>query len=343
MRIKAFIKTLFLLILAFLTLCPGLEASEVAAYTPVFKPYIEKGGLRIAIRQFERKGKTGFLTVDPFTFETHLTETITEEEAKKEVVDAAPSTTLDTKGLNVVDAVPSRVVLGAPFVKALYRYTSGPVRLQNHGIRRAEKNSGGVFLTADLCPSKRPFEKEMFIATTAMPRGNRPVPIALAISGRWIKAHMEELDWILREIKGGRLQVTWINHSYTHPFAANRPLKDDFLLTEGVDFEREVLDNERLMLSSGITPSPFFRFPGLIADKKVMEKLRALSLIPVGADAWLAKGEGPSDGSIILVHGNGNEPKGVEKLLRLYGEKKDEFRNGAMKLLPLPLAFSGAE
>ncbi|MBI5810936.1 MAG: polysaccharide deacetylase [Deltaproteobacteria bacterium] len=319
MRIKAFIKTLFLLILAFLTLCPGLEASEVAAYTPVFKPYIEKGGLRIAIRQFERKGKTGFLTVDPFTFETHLTETITEEEAKKELV------------------------MAAPFVKALYRYTSGPVRLQNHGIRRAEKNSGGVFLTADLCPSKRPFEKEMFIATTAMPRGNRPVPIALAISGRWIKAHMEELDWILREIKGGRLQVTWINHSYTHPFAANRPLKDDFLLTEGVDFEREVLDNERLMLSSCITPSPFFRFPGLIADKKVMEKLRALSLIPVGADAWLAKGEGPSDGSIILVHGNGNEPKGVEKLLRLYGEKKDEFRNGAMKLLPLPLAFSGAE
>ena len=41
----------------------------------------------------------------------------------------------------------------------------------------------------------------------------------------------------------------------------------------------------------------------------------AYGLIPVGSDAWLAKNEVPSAGSIVLVHGNGNEPVGVEKLL----------------------------
>ena len=84
-----------------------------------------------------------------------------------------------------------------------------------------------------------------------------------------------------------------------------------------------------LLLENGLIPSPFFRFPGLVADGGLLEKLRQLSLIPIGSDAWLAKGENPANGSFILVHGNGNEPQGVRKLLPLLrGENH-------LRLLPL--------
>ena len=65
-----------------------------------------------------------------------------------------------------------------------------------------------------------------------------------------------------------------------------------------------------------------------------MTAVNELSLIPLGSDAWLAKGEAPRKGSFILVHGNGNEPKGVKLLLPI-------LRNKEFRLLPLPAAFAG--
>jgi hypothetical protein len=71
------------------------------------------------------------------------------------------------------------------------------------------------------------------------------------------------------------------------------------------------------MIGKGLPPSVFFRFPGLVADEKLIKLLAKLSLIPLGADAWLAKGEEPRKGSIILVHGNGNEPPGIARLMNI--------------------------
>ena len=93
------------------------------------------------------------------------------------------------------------------------------------------------------------------------------------------------------------------------------------------------------LIENGLLPSPFFRFPGLVSDRKLIEQLRALSLIPIGADAWLAKGETPHPGSIILVHANGNEPEGIRLLLSFYEKQREPFRTKRLTLLPLSDAF----
>ena len=95
-----------------------------------------------------------------------------------------------------------------------------------------------------------------------------------------------------------------------------------------------MLATEQLLIENGLTPSPFFRFPGLVADAGLLTRLRQLWLIPIGSDAWLAKGEVPVNGSFILVHGNGNEPQGVRKLLSLMHGR------GFPRLLPLREAFA---
>ena len=104
-------------------------------------------------------------------------------------------------------------------------------------------------------------------------------------------------------------------------------------------FMDEVLSPERLLLERDITPSPFFRFPGLVSDRRLIESLRDLYLIPVGSNAWLAKGESPQAGSVILVHANGNEPEGIRRLFSFYDSQREAFRRGSAALLPLREAF----
>ena len=75
-----------------------------------------------------------------------------------------------------------------------------------------------------------------------------------------------------------------------------------------------MIDNEKLLISRQEVPSLFIRFPGLISDRNVIETVKKLGLIPLGAEAWLAKGQQIRDGSVVLVHGNGNEPAGLRLL-----------------------------
>jgi peptidoglycan/xylan/chitin deacetylase (PgdA/CDA1 family) len=83
-------------------------------------------------------------------------------------------------------------------------------------------------------------------------------------------------------------------------------------LTRGVDAESEILRTERLIIANGETPSLFFRFPGLVSNDPLMEAVRRFHLVTLGADAWLAIGQKPGPGSIVLVHPNGNEPLGLK-------------------------------
>ena len=71
------------------------------------------------------------------------------------------------------------------------------------------------------------------------------------------------------------------------------------------------------MIDNGLCPSVFFRFPGLVSDQELVRRVIGYGLITVGSDAWLAKNQAASQGSIVLVHGNGNEPIGIEKFLGL--------------------------
>ena len=79
------------------------------------------------------------------------------------------------------------------------------------------------------------------------------------------------------------------------------------------------------MLKNGLIPSAFFRFPGLVSDQQVVFKVTDYGLIPIGSDAWLAKGQQAQNGSIVLIHGNGNEPVGVNDFIDLLRSKKRQI------------------
>ena len=315
-----FILPLLLVLLFVALFCtpPASAAGKITAYRPVFNPCRDAGGaLQIMIRQYQVDGIPHVLLVNPATLETVIAKTDT---------------------LTDAGSADAKTIADSPFVAALERNTAPPSKLQNHGATRSCRPVDGLFLTVDMCPSRRPFEREMFATVADLSRkGGGPVPLAVAMTGAWLERHRDDLAWIKGEVAAGKLVITWVNHSNSHPYEPKAPLTRNFLLSPGVDFEREVLSTELLLLENGLAPSPFFRFPGLVADGRLLTKLRELSLIPIGSDAWLAKGESPQNGSFILVHGNGNEPQGIRKLLSLLREEKP------FRLLPLREAFAGVK
>ncbi len=198
------------------------------------------------------------------------------------------------------------------YTKLLQTSTAAPWPLTNDGLTHQQ---GGMTLTTDLCPSsKHGFERRLYQAL--IDHFSHPVPVTLFISGRWIAHHKKALAQLSRWDQERKLSITWGNHTYTHPYHPGKPLKHNFVLSPGYNIEADTLKLEQTLLERGIVPSIFFRFPGLVSDQKSIDTIRHLGLIPIGSDAWLAKGQKPTEGSIILVHGNKNEPKGVDLLLK---------------------------
>ena len=189
----------------------------------------------------------------------------------------------------------------------------------------------GVVLTVDLCPSNRPLDRKLFeaVIATFLPE-ERPVPLGIAVTGKWMEKHRDDLAWLRGLQARGEMAVTWINHSYNHRYAKDLPVSRNFLLEPGTDIRKEILSTEALMLENGLTPSIFFRFPGLISDLDLVKRVVSFGLAPIGSDAWLAKtakSREPSPGSIVLVHGNGNEPVGVNRFLALLREEGRAIRS----------------
>jgi hypothetical protein len=272
------------------------------------------GGRFIAVRRFVRGGTVYFVLVNPQTFESSV--------ARASGVALDGQATLDE-------------LRETPFGHALLRYTAPPYHLRNYGAIHATHSVDGVYLTVDLCPTAKPLDRTLFeqmFEEGAPP--STPLPVAVAITGQWMERHPQDMTWLKEQVRDNHLAITWVNHSYDHPYTPNIPADYNFLLSPGVDFRAEVLRTEVALLERGLVPSPFFRFPGLVSNGEMVEQLRTLSLIPIGSDAWLAKGQRAREGSFILVHGNGNEPLGVSRFLRLRHRRPD------VTLLPLPTAFS---
>ena len=180
--------------------------------------------------------------------------------------------------------------------------------LENAGLVRGARP--GAFVTGDLCPSARPLDRGFFKELEAT---GPHAPVALSISGLWLERHGADFRWLTDRRDAGALDILWVNHTFTHPY--RRKLRDasNYLLTRHVDPEREILDTERLLIADGETPSLFFRFPGLVSSDPLMQTVRRFHLVTLGADAWLAIGQKPGPGSIVLVHPNGNEPEGLRR------------------------------
>ncbi len=221
-----------------------------------------------------------------------------------------------------------------PYIIDLNAARQNDAVLQDAGLTRSKDHEAGISLTADLCPSHLPLDRRVFSALIQYAGASgHPIPIALSISGLWMQTHAVDIAW-LKAANG--LSITWINHTLHHHWDKNLPLNKNFLLERGTDLSIEVLGNEELMLEKGLLPSCFFRFPGLVSDKAISDQILDWGLIPVGSDAWLAKGQRPkASGSIVLIHANGNEPIGIDDFLHLLQQEQIALQHGQWHLLDL--------
>jgi hypothetical protein len=293
---------------------PSSPSPRLVEYRAVFLACVNAvGTARLAIRRMQAKAEALLLTVDPQSLVTRL-----EPERCWRCTETSDAAQSETRFVRALQSPPQEGEQGREATKAI----------ENAGLTHSE-SGGGAFVTGDLCPSRRPLDRGFFerlakegarTAEAGSPRTGIPgtgTPVALAISGRWLARHPGDLEWLKRQDANGALAITWVNHSYSHPYAKHRPAARNYMLTQGLDFDREVYGAERLMIEAGLTPSIFFRFPGLVSDADLDRRLRESHLVALGADAWLALGASPQPGSIVLVHPNGNEPDGIKLISRL--------------------------
>lgn len=231
--------------------------------------------------------------------------------------------------LLVTGCIVERHMFAVDFGDTVYDRLLHTAELKTIGSDKAD-NSKEFYLTVDFCQSVSPWDAEIFeILEELYEYTGRPQPVALCMTYLWMERFPKETA-VLKDLQSeGILDITWVNHSMTHPVA------DNFLANPAVDFEAEVLEMEQYLLKSRIAFSPFFRFPGLIYNDRRLEELRSLGLINLGASAWLAKGEDAFDGSIILIHGNGNEPYGIKLFRELYENNRDKFLGSKWKFTSL--------
>jgi hypothetical protein len=262
----------------------------------------------LILRRFENGGKDFLLMVNPQTLQTKVNE----------------SSFYQVKQMTLAE---TRIFFkNTPYEKAISKAEKQSVMIQDAGIERGMPTETGISLTADLCPSHRPLDRRIFTTLFAeFKKVEKPAPIALSVSGLWMLNHKADLEWLKQLRNNGEIRITWVNHSYNHRVSKNAPLKENFLLEPGTDINYEVLATEELMLKNGLVPSMFFRFPGLVSDQQLVYKITDFGLIPIGSDAWLAKGQQPQAGSIVLIHGNGNEPVGVQDFIKLLQSKTKQI------------------
>ena len=272
-----------------------MDADSVGDYRSVLRVCRARdGGQGVAIREMRLADDTVLLLADPQSLTTRL-----ERASCWTCKDAADDELSRTRLMRAVEASAA-----APGLE--HRGF-----LENAGLTHG--GSSGAYLTGDLCPSSRPLDRA-FLEELAT-KEERP-PIALSISGLWLLHHFADYQWLLREQAEGKFDITWVDHSYHHQFRRGVPYDRNFMLMPGVDPDAEILDTERLLIANGQTPSLFFRFPGLISSAPLMQAARRHHLIALGADAWLAIGQYPRPGSIVLVHPNGNEEIGLKMFNR---------------------------
>jgi len=291
------------------------EAYQV--YFAVYKQDL-KSEKKLIFRKFLLQGKEHFLVIDPNTLSTDII--------------AAPKTSTQEITWEAVN----REFKNFPYIRLIDSSIKNSSNLQDAGITHVMPDQKGIDLTIDLCPSHRPIDKKIFTSIISeFEKVDSPVPLAVSVSGVWMEKHQEDLNWLKELIRQKKIEVEWINHSFHHRVSATKPLKENFLLEEGTNINEEILDTERKMIEEGLVPSCLFRFPGLVSDKSLYKKVTDFGLLPIGTDAWLAKGQKVYDGSIVLVHGNGNEPLGVEDFLKLIRKEGQNVQTGDWLLFDL--------
>lgn len=308
----------FLLCL-WLNLTPGLAQETVKNYAVCTGLAKVMGVEQVVMRKMEKNGLLFYLTVNPQTLSTQL----------------VPAAGVAFKPMNWLET--RSYFQQTPYFKALTVAGQQSLALQDAGIIHGYPKEKGITLTIDLCPSHKPLDRIIFTSLIAAFKTiEQPVPVALSITGRWMLSHNDDLNWLKELVAKKEIDITWTDHTYNHHFSPTAPLKTNFLLEPGTDINFELLGTELAMIQHGLLPSVFFRFPGLVSDQRVVDSVLAYGLIPIGSDAWLAKGQQAAPGSIVLIHGNGNEPVGVNDFIRLLKSRAPDIINKQWILYDLP-------
>ena len=264
-----------------------LSANHITNYKIINRCYIDSNSTNMsALREFDIDGISRVWSVDIETLDTV-------------VVDANQSYLPQCPESN--------------YSRLLKESIEAPFPLQNDGI---VSTVDIPTITTDLCPSsKSGFEEEFYCGL--MRSFPTPVPVTVFITGRWIEKHDEEWSMLKAWDRDGNLSITWGNHTYTHPYHPHKPLVENFVLSAEYNLTEDILALEQKLLSDGVVPSIFFRFPGLVSDKHSMEIVARLGLVTIGSNTWIAKGEPVKQSSIILLHGNKNEHRGINMFQKL--------------------------
>jgi hypothetical protein len=277
-----------------------IKADVVSDYRSALLVCRRNDAQRVAIRQMTIAGASWLLLVDP----------------------AALTTRIESAGCWTCAPTDEIALKDTRYIAAVNRSAEAPGLVHRTFLIDAGLTHGaapGDFITGDLCPSRRPLDRRFF---TKLETNGPATPVALSISGLWLKHHAEDFQWLRTEAAAGKLDIVWTNHTYHHPYAKDKSDDETFMMTKGIDPDFEILETERLLIANGGTPSVFFRFPGLVSSSDLMQAVRRHRLISIGADSWLAKGQKPGPGSIVLVHPNGNEEVGLDMFSRDYDNGK---------------------
>lgn len=299
---------LFLLISSWIINANAQE--EIKKYKQYFAIGNYQGKNMLVLREFEKSGQQYYLTADPQSLETQIIRT--------EEIKTKPASDWQ----NVAE------LKNSPYLKAIQIAKQQSIALQDAGISHGFPKEKGVTLTIDLCPSHKALDRVIFTSLiTEFQKIEKPVPLALSITGKFMLNHAEDIEWLKGLEKSGDLNITWTNHTFNHHYDPKTPLNSNFLLEPGTSINYEILATEVMMIQKGLLPSIFFRFPGLVSDQKLVDEVLTFGLIPIGTDAWLAKGQKTHSGSIVLIHGNGNEPVGVQDFIQLLKTEKQSVVN----------------
>ncbi|RXJ88072.1 polysaccharide deacetylase family protein [Arcobacter sp. CECT 8985] len=287
-------------IIIILFIVSSLFSSQIKDYQVVSGSFFYQNSYYSFLRSFYHDKKKYFLVVDENSLKTKLFKLS------------------DLKAIILLNNKKTR------YKKLLKKYSMASSKLQNFGI--TSLHTKDVYLTADLCPSSKKGYEDRFIKYFIKRYyKNKPLKITFFVSGRWIQKHKKEFYELISFQKSKKLDITWGNHTFTHYYNPHLRFDKNFILKKGTNLKKEILKVEKILLENDVLPSILFRFPGLVSDKKSEKFINTLGLLPVGTNAWLAKNQNIHDGSVILIHGNKNEPLGIKKAIKIFKENDYDF------------------
>jgi hypothetical protein len=147
------------------------------------------------------------------------------------------------------------------------------------------------------------------------------------------------LEWQSKNL----LAITWVNHSAHHPLSRDSNGELRFLTDPAVDLTTEVAGVETMLLEQGQLFSSLFRFPGLVHDENRRSQLSAMGLLTLDANRWWTGDDWLANGSLVLLHGNGNNAGPVRQFQRALMQKNRDVLQGRLRLVsPLEAIPSGS-